>query len=66
LLKIFSQEAEQEMTTTLKPVEEEEVDSMDFVDLCEELEALERRVIVQSQNIQQIKLETDEAYHPKE
>jgi hypothetical protein len=54
------------MTAVLKPAEEEEADNMDFVDLCEELEALERRVIVQSQHIQQIRLETDGAYQPKE
>jgi hypothetical protein len=40
---------------------------MDFVDLYEELEALERRVIVKSQHIQQVKLETGGgAYQPKE
>jgi hypothetical protein len=46
LLKIFSQEVEQEITAELKPTVEEETYNMDFVDLCEELEALERRVIV--------------------
>jgi hypothetical protein len=66
IAQIFSQEAEQEMTAALKPTEEEEADNMDFVDLCEELESLERRVIVQSQHIQQIRLETDGAYQPKE
>jgi hypothetical protein len=40
---------------------------MDFVDLYEELEALEKRVIVQSFHIQQIKLEADGgAYQPQE
>jgi hypothetical protein len=34
-LKIFIQEAKQEMTVALKPVVEEEADSMDFVDLYE-------------------------------
>jgi hypothetical protein len=58
LLKIFSQEAEQEMTAALEPAAEEEADNMDFVDLYEELEALERRVMVQSQHIQQAKLES--------
>jgi hypothetical protein len=67
LLKIFSQEAEQEMTAALEPATEEEADNMDFVELYEELEALERRVIVQSQHIQQIRLETDGgAYQPGE
>jgi hypothetical protein len=56
-LKIFSQEVETWMTVALKPAAEEEVDNMDFVDLCEELEALERRVMVQSLHIQQAKLE---------
>jgi hypothetical protein len=46
-LKIFSQEAEQEMTVALELTEEEEADIMEFVDLYEELEALERRVMVQ-------------------
>jgi hypothetical protein len=49
LLRIFSQEVEQEMTAELKPAVEEEADNMDFVDLYKELESLERRVIVQSQ-----------------
>jgi hypothetical protein len=38
----------------------EATNSMDFVDLCEELEALERRVKMQSHLIQQVKLEVDE------
>jgi hypothetical protein len=37
------------MTAVLEPATEEEADNIDFVDLYEELEALERRVIVQSQ-----------------
>jgi hypothetical protein len=57
LLNIFSQEAEQEMTATLELAAVEEEDNMDFFDLCEELEALERRVMVQIFHIQQIKLE---------
>jgi hypothetical protein len=66
-LKIFSQKAEKEMTAVLEPTAEEEADSMNFVDLYEELEALERRVIVQSKHIQQVKLETDGgAYQPQE
>jgi hypothetical protein len=32
---------------------------MDLVDLCEELEALERRVKIQKHLIQQVKLEID-------
>jgi hypothetical protein len=67
LLKIFSQEAEQEMIAALEPATEEEADNMDFVDLYEELEALERRVILQSQHIQQIRFETSGgAYLPRE
>jgi hypothetical protein len=66
-LKSFSQEAKQEMTTIMKPIAEEEVDNMDFVDLYEELEALKRRVIVQVQHIQQVKFEIDRgAYHLRE
>jgi hypothetical protein len=66
-LKIFSQEAETEMTATLKPAAEEEADNTDFVDLCKELEALERRVMVQGFHIQQDKLEEGSgAYHPQE
>jgi hypothetical protein len=45
-LKIFSQEAEIEMTATLESATEEEADNMDFVDLYEELEALKKRVMV--------------------
>jgi hypothetical protein len=57
-LKIFNQEAEQEITVECEPTTEEEAtDSMDLVDLCEELEALERRVNMQRHLIQQIKLE---------
>ena len=65
LLKIFSQEYEQEMTIALELTKEEEADSMEFVDLYAELEALERRVMVQSLHIQQAKLEADGgAYQP--
>jgi hypothetical protein len=42
LLKIFSQEVEQEMTAALKPATEEGADNIDFVEMHEELEALER------------------------
>jgi hypothetical protein len=55
------------MTAALELAAEEEADNMDFVDLYEELEALERRVMVQSLHIQQVKLETDGgAYQPEE
>jgi hypothetical protein len=55
------------MTAALEPAAEEEADNMDFVDLYEELEALERRVMVQSLHIQQVKLEADGgAYQPEE
>jgi hypothetical protein len=67
LLKIFSQEAETGMTAALEPAAEERANSIDFVELYEELEALERRMIAQSQHIQQIRLETDGgAYQPRE
>jgi hypothetical protein len=52
LLKIFSQEAEQEMTAALESAAEGEADSIDFAELYEELEALERRLIVESKHIQ--------------
>jgi hypothetical protein len=57
LLKIFSQEVETEMTAALESTVEEEADNMDFVDLYQELEALERRVMVQSLHIRQAKME---------
>jgi hypothetical protein len=67
LLRNFSQEAEQKMTTALEPTKEEEAGSMDFAELYKELESLERRVIMQSIHIQQDELERDgEAYQPKE
>jgi len=55
LLKIFSQEDEQEMILALDSTVEGEVANMDFSKLYEELE---RRVNMQSRNIQQVKLET--------
>jgi len=65
LLEIFSQEVEWEMVAVLELTKEEEEYNMDFVDLCEELESLERRVMVQSLHIQQAKLEADGgAYQP--
>jgi hypothetical protein len=55
------------MTATLKPVAEEEANNMDFADLYEELEALERRVMVQRFPIRQVKLEAyGGAYQPEE
>jgi hypothetical protein len=45
------------MTATLKPVAEEKENIMDFADLYEELQALERRVMVQRFPIRQVKLE---------
>jgi hypothetical protein len=48
-LKFFSQEDEKEITVEYEPIiEERATHNMDFVDLCEELEALERRVKMQS------------------
>jgi hypothetical protein len=61
-LKIFSQEAER--TATWEFAEgrrRRRADRISFVDLCEQIESLERRVIVQGMHIQQAKLEaTDE------
>jgi len=62
-LKIFSREAEKEMTAALKLVageKEEEADIIDFVELYQEFEALERRVKVHGIHIQQIRLEVNE------
>jgi hypothetical protein len=60
LLKSFSQGAEQKIIVEWKPtVEEETKYSMDLFDLCEEMEALERRVKVKNHLIQQVKLEID-------
>jgi hypothetical protein len=47
-LKCFRQEAEKEIIVECEPTtEERETYRKDFVDLCEELEALERRVKMQ-------------------
>ena len=60
LLKNFSQGYEKDITVQYEPtVEEEEIDSMNLVDLSEEMEALERRVKMQKHIIQQVKLEID-------
>jgi hypothetical protein len=48
LLKIFSQEAEREITTTSEFEEEEEAKNKDFVELCEEFESLESRINMKS------------------
>jgi hypothetical protein len=58
LLKIFIQEPEHEMIVALELTEEEEADNMDIANLYAELEAIERRVMVQKFHIQQVKLET--------
>jgi hypothetical protein len=64
LLKILSQEDEQEMNAALNRAAEGETYNMNFVELYEELESLERRVMVQRLHIQQAKLEAYEgAYH---
>jgi hypothetical protein len=52
LLKNFSPGAKQEMTAALEPAAEEEANNIDFDELYEELEALERRVDMQSRHIQ--------------
>jgi hypothetical protein len=64
---MFSQEDETEMTVALEPAAEREEDSIDLVDLYEELESLERRVMVKILHIQQDNLEIDGgAYQPQE
>jgi hypothetical protein len=54
LLKIFNQEAEQEMATKLEPAVEEGAYNIDFVELHEEFETLEI-----TRHIQQVNLEID-------
>jgi hypothetical protein len=67
LPKIFNQEVETEMNAVLKPAKEEETGSMDFADPYEELEALERRGMVQILHIRQVNLEADqEVYQQKQ
>jgi len=59
-IKFFSQEDEKEIIFECEPtIEERAVDIIDFADLCEELEALERRENLENQLIQQFNLETD-------
>jgi hypothetical protein len=48
LLKIFSQEAKREITTTSEFAAEEEAENKDFVELCEEFESLQSRINMKS------------------
>jgi hypothetical protein len=48
LLKIFSHEAEREITTTSEFAAEEEAENKDFVELCEEFESLQSRINMKS------------------
>jgi hypothetical protein len=59
-LNIFSQETEKTAALELAEEEEEEADNISLVDLYEQIEAMERRVIVQGMHIQQVKLEANE------
>jgi hypothetical protein len=59
-LNIFSQETERTATWEFAEEEEEEADNISFANLYEQIEALERRVIVQGMHIQQVRLEADE------
>jgi hypothetical protein len=59
-LSIFSQEAEKNATWEATEAEEEEADNICFVELWEQVEALEERIKVQGMHIQQVKLEMDE------
>jgi hypothetical protein len=60
-LDIFSQEDEETATWEFAAEEEEEdTDNICFADLCQQIEALEERVKVQSMHIQQVKLEDEE------
>jgi hypothetical protein len=55
------------MTATLEPATKEEENIIDFSEMYDELEPLERRVNMQSRHIQHVKLETDGgAYQPRE
>jgi hypothetical protein len=59
-LDIFSREAENTATRELAAADEEDTNNICFVDLWEQIEALEERVKVQGVHIQQVKLEMDE------
>jgi hypothetical protein len=54
------------MTAALEFVVEKGVDNIKFVDLYQEFEALERRVVVKIMHIQQAKLEEDKGLHQHE
>jgi hypothetical protein len=59
-LKIFSLEPEQDITVECEPTtEEESIDTMDLVDVCEEIEALEKRVMMKRHIIQQVEFSID-------
>jgi hypothetical protein len=47
------------MTAALEPAVEGEADSMGFADMYQELESLEKRVMVQRLHIQQANMEAD-------
>jgi len=61
-LFINCSKGDEQRTTTKLELEagERAIDNMDFVDLCEDLKALEKRVMMETQPIQQVKLELDE------
>jgi hypothetical protein len=59
-LNILSQEAEKTVAFELAEEKGEEADNISLFDMYEQIEALERRVIVQGMHIQQVKLEADE------
>jgi hypothetical protein len=59
-LDTFSQVAERTAAFELAKEEEEEANSISFANLCEQIEALERRVMLQGMHIQQVKLEETE------
>jgi hypothetical protein len=59
-LNFFIHEVEKEITIECEPTtQEEEIDNMDLLDLCEEMEAFERSIKIQNHLIQQVKLEID-------
>jgi hypothetical protein len=60
---IFNEEAKQEMTATLGSVEKGEEKNIEFFNLCEEFEYIERRVEMKGMGIQEAKLKEDEGPH---
>jgi hypothetical protein len=56
-LSIFSNAAEKTATWEVAEAEDEEADNICFVELWDQIEALEERVKVQGMHIQQVKLE---------